>query len=69
MHVRADFLGYGCTNRKPFGKVGEAGFWAIDWPIREMCKKVLLEGRNGYGKRSCRDTAYLCRSAVSRITP
>jgi hypothetical protein len=31
-------------------------------PSREMCKKVLLEGRNGYGKRSCRDTAYLCRS-------
>jgi hypothetical protein len=27
MHVRADFLGYGCTNGKPFGKVGKARFW------------------------------------------
>ena len=26
MHVRADFLGYGCTNGKPFGKVGKACF-------------------------------------------
>jgi hypothetical protein len=24
MHVRADFLGCGCTNGKPFDKVGEA---------------------------------------------
>jgi hypothetical protein len=61
MHVRADFLGCGCTNGKPFGKVGKACFRLKGDYFVRCAKRDAARRKNGYGKRSCRDTAYLCR--------
>jgi hypothetical protein len=52
--------------RKAFRQGWRSPLSPIDWPIREMCQKALLEGSDCYGERSCRDTADLCRSRVSQ---
>jgi hypothetical protein len=68
MHVRADFLGCGCTIERTWARLAKVAFgysYRLAHSLRRAEKTPIAE-RNRYGRLGRRDTAYLRRSGVSQ---